>query len=413
MKNSDNIASLSDVNPRRVTGPCFAPTKTCPFKNPRQAEILDTLVILIAGFLVPVWLLGQLFLTFYPAPDSSNLTDAGDSAGNLTNVSKHIELAPNAAASGNSKSNESLDSTYDSGSEAPNLWQEKFEIISSKLDALTAESDGLLTNNESLKSVNVSLKTENKKLREKMKSLQSANDFTPSTQTQEKDQSDPKIVSQLQSKLSELSAMLKSERADLMNATTNLASAKDEQRTLQSKLLNLESNLKLAESRLVEAEKKIAESEVDAPTENIQLLSPAKDDQTVRLAEANAKIATLEQNVGTLAQKNRTATTTLADREKALLVAQQTVETLTAQNKTLQTALDRQSQQLNTQPSANPPKPEVYREFISSKGNPAKMAFIRWEGDKILFRNFANKQLYRLPLNRFSEADQRFLLDQK
>jgi hypothetical protein len=408
MKNSDN-----DFRPARATGARRASVKKSRLKSPRQAEILDTLVFLIAGFLLPVWLLGQLFLTFYPAPNSTDIADSGDSLNNLTNVSNNVELTASPAVSSNLESDENSDSADVSGSEQPNPWQLKFETISSKLDALTAESDGLLTNNESLKSVNVSLEAENKKLYAEMKSLQSANDFTPAMETQTKDQIDPKVVTQLQSQLTEMSAKLESERADLMNATTNLDAAQDQQRALQSKLLSLQSDLKVAESKLVDANKNIAKFEDDAASEPLQLVPPANDDQTEKLAEAKQKITMLEQNVDALAQKNQTATTTLANREQALLVSQQTVENLTAQNQKLQTALSQASQQQATKVSPAPSTAEVYREFISSKGNPAKMAFVRWEGEKILFRNFANKKLYRLPLSRFSEADQRYLLDQK
>lgn len=41
------------------------------------------------------------------------------------------------------------------------------------------------------------------------------------------------------------------------------------------------------------------------------------------------------------------------------------------------------------------------------------MAFVRWEEDKIVFRNFADKKLYRLTLDRFSETDKRYLLERK
>jgi len=56
---------------------------------------------------------------------------------------------------------------------------------------------------------------------------------------------------------------------------------------------------------------------------------------------------------------------------------------------------------------------EVYRDFVSSKGSISKMAFIRWENDDIIVRSFSNKRLYRLTLDRFSAADQTYLLEQK
>ena len=53
---------------------------------------------------------------------------------------------------------------------------------------------------------------------------------------------------------------------------------------------------------------------------------------------------------------------------------------------------------------------EQYREYVSSRGNRSRLAFIQWlDNDQVVVRSFANKQLYQVPIERFSAADQEYL----
>ena len=57
---------------------------------------------------------------------------------------------------------------------------------------------------------------------------------------------------------------------------------------------------------------------------------------------------------------------------------------------------------------------EQYREYVSSHGNRSRLAFIQWiDNDQVVVRSFANKQLYQVPIERFSAADQEYLKSQK
>lgn len=53
-------------------------------------------------------------------------------------------------------------------------------------------------------------------------------------------------------------------------------------------------------------------------------------------------------------------------------------------------------------------QPLEFRDWISSKGNPARLAFVRWENDKIVVVNEENKT-FKLTLDRLSPEDQQYV----
>ena len=61
---------MSFFSSRRGAQPSF-PSRCANRSFSRKAEIVDGLVLMIAGTLLPAWLLGHLFLSFYPAPESA------------------------------------------------------------------------------------------------------------------------------------------------------------------------------------------------------------------------------------------------------------------------------------------------------------------------------------------------------
>ena len=102
----------------------------------------------------------------------------------------------------------------------------------------------------------------------------------------------------------------------------------------------------------------------------------------------------------------------MAMQEKKLQEAMLQARNSEAQNIELKTALDAAIAK-PTAP-AMPAKPkEEFRDFVSSKGSVSRMAFIRWEGEDVIVRSFANKKLYRLTMDRFSEEDKKYLLERK
>ncbi len=62
--------------------------------------------------------------------------------------------------------------------------------------------------------------------------------------------------------------------------------------------------------------------------------------------------------------------------------------------------------ELGGAPPKNPPL--EFRDWISSKGNKARLAFVRWEDDKIIVVN-EDKKKFRLTLNRLSPEDQKYV----
>lgn len=288
IKNSD-----IDVGQNLTERHCCASNFYRRRSTSRRGEILDTLVILIAGSLLPVWLLGHLFLTIYPVPDAALATADADLRSEQAEVSGEPQFA--SAVSDDRVANPNVDSSVN----GTDRWRKKFESIDSQFNALTTQSKEAQSNNDRLKKLNVSLESENKKLLAKLESLQSTNDLATSEQDRVKAPSNSAVVAELQSELSEISATLKSERADFQNAKNNLDAVEKQRQALQDELASVRSDLALAESKRIDAEKNIARLETEAADSIAKMAQSADEDknenQSENLAAANQKIAALEK----------------------------------------------------------------------------------------------------------------------
>jgi DNA repair exonuclease SbcCD ATPase subunit len=366
----------------------------------RKAEIVDTLVFMIAGLLIPAWLLGHLFLTFYPAPEPSAAIDPTETE--LTDVS------------GLSESNSDLPSVggEESREDESEKSQEVLDVaLKGKFDALTGDFQSLTQKSSDLESKVASLEKENVALENEIASLQSKSN------EMNRNDADPEIISKLKSQLDASSEQLAAAQKLAADAESKLKSNEAEIETLRTDLSATQSKLESTELSLIAAKQREtqmaspANDSSDTPFAEI----PSEDDDANEelLAEANMKVDQLQKQVDALNQKVNTTREMLTTREDELRSTKQIVQDLSTQNNDLKTELStaQKTAQKTTQQTELPK--EVYRDFVSSKGSVSKMAFIRWEGDEVIVRSFTNKKLYRLMLNRFSDADQQYLLEQK
>ena len=118
----------------------------------RSGDILDGLVIMLAGMLLPAWLLGMLYLTFYPAPHTAGEMAAGNS--DIAAVSNSdAEAGENEQASSSNSGNPGASGSGTSGSDTkPN---NEFKL---KLDSMTEKFQSLTTTSEAFESEVMSLK---------------------------------------------------------------------------------------------------------------------------------------------------------------------------------------------------------------------------------------------------------------
>jgi len=387
-------------------------------KSKRNGDVLDSLVWMIAGLLIPAWLLGHLFLTFYPAPVSVGETADGIPEG--TAVGKTIDdgaekiPAAGTLALGNA-------TLPDGAVEADNPLNGQLQSMTAKFDSLTQTSTKLESEVALLKQTNAELADENAALKSQTAQASTmSQDAAPAEDNSE-------AMNQLQAKFDSSALKLESMQQSLQDATTRLESTENENRTLQTNLANVQTKLEQAEVNLATAVAKNEagmeiQSESDSDDSPFTSLDQDADAKVVaanekvaqantETAEAKAKVTQLEKQLNELTIRLTNTSDAMDVQTAELRDAQLKTQTLLSQNSDLKTALNA-ARDMAAAAETELPK-EVYRDYVSSKGSISKMAFIRWEGEAVIVRSFKNKKLYRLTMDRFSEADKQYLLDLK
>lgn len=367
---------------------------------------MDMLVFMIAALLIPAWLLGHLFLTFYPAPETSGATVAEGSlfGENSETDSTGVDSPNDSAGDGASDSATAGDGEAKmppGGATNPQLGAlaEKSNLLQSEVDSLTSS---------------------NSELKAQIERLNMAASQTPATS-----ETDSAAMEELQNKLNSRTSELDVAKQSLASATEQAKKYEQDRQQLQTYLSELQSKLEQTEADLASA-KEAMNNEADAGSPFAAApMEAAANENANLLQEQEAKVNELSAKVKELSYNLDNAGNTLAQRDEELRRAKQALEEVRAQNGNLMTALEKAKQKAaasvastTTPPAGNGdglklmPR-EVYRDFVSSKGSVSKMAFVRWDGDDIIVRSFSNKRLYRLTLDRFSKPDQQYLLERK
>ena len=368
-------------------------------KSSRTGDVVDTLVVLIAAVLLPAWLLGQLFL-------ASNSASASVAGGGTDDTSASQPADPDGDSESSSDNEPKAGGRFGSGTDSGNMansngGSEEADGFQAKLQSMTAKFDSLSQSSATLEAEVTSLKQSNATLTQQNADLKAkANQHVMSFK---KPNEDAEALKALQMKYDTTAS-------ELQSLQSSLQSTESEKRTLQMSLAD-------AQSKLQEAEAKMNSGAGDTPF--ALLGSGEKKQQDDMVAAANEKAAAAGEEVVRLRQQiedlNLSLTnskTSMAMQEKKLQEAMLQARNSEAQNIELKTALDAAIAK-PTAP-AMPAKPkEEFRDFVSSKGSVSRMAFIRWEGEDVIVRSFANKKLYRLTMDRFSEEDKKYLLERK
>ena len=406
-------------------------------KSNRTGDVLDSLVVMIAMLLIPAWLLGHLFLTFYPAPEGVAGAELGGTEASQPADGDSESKSPTDPDSdmGTGSGDKLGEMAMGDGSNGMGGSSAALQSMKDKFNSLTQTSATLESEVMSLKESNAALVQQNEALKTK------ANQHVMSFKKPAEDNS--KALQELQIKYDNTSF-------ELQSMQQKLESTENEKQTLQM-------NLADAQSKLEQAQAMQAKPDAAADTPFALLGSEEKSKQDELVAEANAKVTALQQQIEELNRSMANSKNSMAAQQEELQTARRQVQDAMAQNANLKTALntarenaardiaaardkaasemaardkaaaaremaaremaareqaDREQAAREQAMAAEKPK-EEFRDYTSSKGSVSRMAFIRWEGDDVIVRSFANKKLYRLTMDRFSEADQQYLLERR
>ena len=373
----------------------------------RHADVVDSVVFLIVAILLPAWILGHLYLTFFPAP-AAVAGEMGDDVPAAT-----ADSEPGSSADGSDlAADDSESGSHKMGmrhSKEPDLglgFASSGGADSNAAAAANAELEQLNEKANMLKTQVATLKQKNEQLTSENSSLKTA------AQSASQDMGDPAEVDMLRQKLQSAADQLEMAKKDSLTASESLASTEQMKNQLQGRLTKVQRRLEQTEADLAAAKSKQEElmaAQQEAPL--LPMAEPEPDKELMmQVQKSRDRASELESNIEKLQQDLRTSNVTLTARQQELQSANKTLATLKARNSELETALNRAQQNAAT----SEPAAEVYRDYVSSKGSISKMAFIRWEGeDGVIVRSFTDKRLYRLSLDRFSDADKKYLLQQK
>ena len=346
----------------------------------RRGEILDTLVFLIVAVLLPAWLLGHLYLACYPAASSgSTTTDKTPTSLTLDDDSANgptVDSTENSGDGSGSKSGDGSESKHfadassgsSDGSDSKSAMalaavQEKFDALSTKFQSQVSEGQAL------------------------------------------QDQ-----VAQMQAGKAESDRMIGDLKLQLADANTKMQEAAKMQQPAATGISDEEmSQMKMDLAATTKQNTEYGNQLMQMQKELESARLKISDMESAPQPESNEKVMTekiskLEMQIGELNNKLSSTNQTLALKDSELQRLRTEAAAMAAKPVAPQGELKVTPRQ---------PAELVYRDFVSDQGKIAKLAFVRWDGEKVVVRSFADKRLYRLPLSTFSATDQEYLQRQK
>jgi len=326
----------------------------------RRGDIMDTLVFMLVAILLPAWILGTLYLTFFPAGASAAadsqtiaLVDGEDGSFDANSVADPNSVNSKTSETGSSGSG---DSNSDSGS--------MFSGTSS-----SNNTGGNFNPNH--------------------------NDAEGEFSAQQKSALEQRI-SALQSQLDTKSNELQQLRETSMQPTSTAANVDTTKYENQITQLTQQRNQLTDKVKTLEQKMSGGTADVNsAMSRQLSQLTSERDQLKMKLTSAEGsteKIAQLDQEIKRLNNQSSKQKLTIQTLQNQLATAAQANPVITGN---IPMAGNSMTQN----------QPLEFREWISSKGSKARLAFVRWEDDKIVVIDEAKKR-FRLTLNRLSPKDQ-------
>ena len=398
----------------------------------RSGNVCDTLVFLLVAALLPAWLLGHLYLAFFPSSGSSSgVANASDAVASLSGEGSSAKDSADDGAIAlldeGSDGATPADANTDAVVVRHNIqWQQKLDGFKTKFSSLSSENQNLTMKATKLEDLKYQQEKEIADLKSRIEQFSNAGgaEKMASVSTELRDaqndyaQLDREFKSIQQEKSQLASQVMELESKNQQLATSAGSSNKNEglQKELEAQIQTLETQLREAQRDLVE-QRRLAEqmnSERPGDSETNQALIAASEKL---LGEANQEKSRLQGRVNELITALDSANSDLASQKKQLADSNNQLQQVNAKYAlTLKRLTGDSGDAVNVQQSPpdqtpqNPAANEQYRNYVSSRGNKSRLAFIRWAGDdQVVVRSFANKRLYQVAIERFSVSDQQYL----
>ncbi len=366
----------------------------------RRGELLDTLVFLIVAFLLPAWLLGHLYLTFFPArltTDGAGVTETSLVAGDSTTAESPSAIDVSGSQSKNSEgamAGDPMSVADRAADDTTSVAARALEAAQKKFDELNAKFQSQTTQGASLRAEVSQLQSELRQLRES----RGQSDQTIRKLEGQVADARMKLEQAAQEKPPQVAPM----NQDVQRLESELADARRDNQTLNQQMTAATESKQMLDEQIKKLEQEIKQySEENA---NLKQVAQKAQENAGSAGSDMTKLTKLQQQLDGL-------NTQLADANNQITLKDAELNRLKLAAANAVAAPEKANGEFKVTPRSSLQE-LVYRDFISDKGKVAKLAFVRWEGDKVVVRSFADKRLYRLPITMFSASDQQYLREQ-
>lgn len=310
---------------------------------------MDTLVLILAAILLPTWILGTMYLSFFPVSSTTDIASdpmaSTAVSAQSTIESQELDDGGSTTAGEGGRSNLPLADANE---------QQSLQRKVGELEGLIAQKDA------------------------EIERLQQSPAVRPADESTVPDQETVKQLSQQVAQLTqqrdELNQQLQQSDADSNRSST----MDDEILQLTQQRNELQSRLTAAQSVSKEA------AQLSRTVENLEARSRTQKNEIEALSKQLSASNTSNQSL------------------------RQKIETLQSEPSLINETSMAADQDVSTAQAERRNSPLEYRQWISSKGSKAQLAFVRWEGDAIVVVDEAGKN-FRLTLDRLSPNDQAYV----
>jgi len=403
----------------------------------RSGNVCDTLVFLLVAVLLPAWLLGHLYLALFPS-SGSNATSPANTAGAVVSLSGENSSSDKPSTDGaiGLLDDTTSSSAADVGQQAAK-WQEELASFKTKFSSLSSENQNLTMKATEFKGLKLRQEREIAQLKSQLEQISNQGgaekiaSMSTELQNTKNDYAqldkELKSIEQEKSQLASQVMELKSKNQQLAESAGSGNRNEGLQQKLEAQVQNLENKLRESTDKLAEQKRLMEQMQGERPGDSEtaealvaaskKLLGDANQEKTRLQVRVNELITALESTKSNLAsQKKQLADSNTrleqVNAKYALTLKRLATNNSTPPNQTNGSATSKPPGRIETPrpTTAVPPAKEQYRNYVSSRGNQSRLAFVQWIGnDQVVVRSFANKQLYQVPIERFSVSDQAYL----
>lgn len=386
--------------------------------RPRSGEAIDGLVFLVVALLIPCWLLGHLFLSIYPASNAggsaaaplSTLASGFDRlASNGPDAKPSDQPAPDRpTATMDEPANGSVASDGTTGGDTgaiqfPENDQDAgpsdTHVTADQLQELNGQQRQLLSQLESLRNQLAEKDSSISELRDGFSQLQAnvaaaAKSNLPADSSLSSPSNDSQSTAAIDSLALKLTAL-----------DSDVGRVRESNQKVLRDLASLRQSLESSAAEKPTSEQSVSEEVANQIADNAKRFS----DLDTTLDQVQSQLDQLQQRQATMASQIESRIASQVEAQTASRSAESSGSLTTPSNAPGPAMLPPSTSDATIASSS----PLEYRDITSSRGNVAKLAFLRWEGDLVVVQAESSGKIYKLRLDRFSPTDQSYFLNLK